>query len=365
MQLSVVILNYNVRYFLELCLKSVLAATEQINAEIIVIDNNSKDDSRQMVERLFPSVKWIQNTENVGFSKANNQAVKEASGEYLCILNPDTVVSEDTFTKLIDFTDNKDNVGIVGCKLIDGTGNYLPESKRNIPYVSAAIKKMFGQSQEYYANHLTPNDIGRADILVGAFMFVKRAVYNQIEGFDEDYFMYGEDIDISYKALKAGFHNYYFGETTVIHYKGESTLKDKKYAKRFYGAMQIFYRKHFKNNRLFDALVWLGLKAAFVLRKGPSTKKKVVNQYFLIGTRLSEKLQTALKTPVQTIDLQHEIPQFSEVILDANTLTYTQIITYLSQVEDNNNLSFKILPKDSQFIIGSDDSINQGEVIPF
>lgn len=365
MKLSVVILNYNVRYFLELCLKSVLAATEQINAEIIVIDNNSKDDSRQMVERLFPNVKWIQNTDNVGFSKANNQAVREATGEYLCILNPDTVVSEDTFTKLIAFADTKDNIGIVGCKLIDGTGNYLPESKRNIPYVSAAIKKMFGQSQDYYANHLSSSDVGRADILVGAFMFVKRDVYNQIKGFDEDYFMYGEDIDISYKSLKAGFHNYYFGDTTVIHYKGESTLKDKKYAKRFYGAMQIFYRKHFKNNRVFDALVWLGLKAAFLLRKGPSTQKKVVQQYFVIGNENAKALETALKKPIQTIDIKQSIPQFSEVILDANTLSYQQIISYLSQVEDNNNLSFKILPNDSKFIIGSDDSINQGEVIPF
>jgi len=365
LKLSVVILNYNVRYFLELCLKSVLAATEQINAEIIVIDNNSKDDSRQMVERLFPNVKWIQNTDNVGFSKANNQAVREATGEYLCILNPDTVVSEDTFTKLIAFADTKDNIGIVGCKLIDGTGNYLPESKRNIPYVSAAIKKMFGQSQDYYANHLSPSDVGRADILVGAFMFVKRDVYNQIKGFDEDYFMYGEDIDISYKSLKAGFHNYYFGDTTVIHYKGESTLKDKKYAKRFYGAMQIFYRKHFKNNRVFDALVWLGLKAAFLLRKGPSTQKKVVQQYFVIGNDNAKALETALKKPIQTIDIKQGIPQFSEVILDANTLSYQQIISYLSQVEDNNNLSFKILPNDSKFIIGSDDSINQGEVIPF
>ena len=365
MQLSVVILNYNVRYFLEHCIKSVLAATSQIDAEIIVIDNNSKDDSRQMVEQLFPQVNWIQNTENVGFSKANNQAVNHAIGEYLCILNPDTVVSEDTFTKLIAFAETKENLGIVGCKLIDGTGNYLPESKRNIPYIKAAIKKMFGQSQDYYANHLSSDAIGRVDILVGAFMFVKHSVYNQIKGFDEDYFMYGEDIDISYKALKAGFHNYYFGDTTVIHYKGESTLKDKKYAKRFYGAMQIFYRKHFKNNRLFDALVWLGLKAAFLLRKGPSTQKKVVQQYFVIGNKNTEVLETVLKKEVQTIDVKHNIPPFSEVILDANTLTYKQIINYLSQIEDDNNLSFKILPKASNFIIGSDDSINQGEVILF
>lgn len=365
MKLSVVILNYNVRYFLEHCIKSVLAATSQIDAEIIVIDNNSKDDSRQMVEQLFPQVNWIQNTENVGFSKANNQAVNQAKGEYLCILNPDTVVSEDTFTKLIAFAEAKENLGIVGCKLIDGTGNYLPESKRNIPYIKAAIKKMFGQSQDYYANHLSSDAIGRADIFVGAFMFLKREVYQQIEGFDEDYFMYGEDIDISYKALKAGFDNYYFGETTVMHYKGESTLKDKKYAKRFYGAMQIFYSKHFKKNVIFDALVWLGLKAAFMFRQGPKTNGKQVKQYFFIGIHQPKTLEKALGKTIQSVKLTDKIPPFSEVILDANTLTYKQIINYLSQIEGDNNLSFKILPKDSNFIIGSDDSINQGEVILF
>lgn len=365
MKLSVIILNYNVRYFLELCLKSVLEATQSIDAEIIVIDNNSKDDSRDMVARLFPAVRWIQNTDNVGFSKANNQAVREASGDYLCILNPDTVVSEDTFTKLIQFAERKDDIGIVGCKLIDGTGNYLPESKRNVPYVSAAIKKMFGQSQDYYANHLSPEDIGPVDILVGAFMFVKRSVYNQIKGFDEDYFMYGEDIDISYKALKAGYQNFYYGDTTVIHYKGESTLKDKKYAKRFYGAMQIFYRKHFKNNRLFDALVWFGLKVAFALRKGPSTKKKIVKQYYLIGNTPLDNLEKKLKHPINSISMETTVPVLSEVILDANALSYKEIIIYLERIKDSKYLSFKILPKDAQYIIGSDDSINQGEVVPF
>ncbi|NQX85050.1 MAG: glycosyltransferase family 2 protein [Flavobacteriaceae bacterium] len=365
MKLSVVILNYNVRYFLELCIKSVIAATSKLDAEILVIDNNSKDDSRQMVADLFPAVKWIQNTTNVGFSKANNQAVTHARGEYICILNPDTVVSEDTFIKLLNFSETKENLGIVGCKLIDGTGKYLPESKRNIPYVSAAIKKMFGASEAYYASHLLPDDIGRADIFVGAFMFLRREVYMQVKGFDEDYFMYGEDVDISYKILKAGFDNYYFGNTTVIHFKGESTLKDKKYARRFYGAMQIFYRKHFKKNMVFDALVWLGLKAAFLFRQAPKTHSKQVKQYFFIGTHGIAALENVLVNDLKPLKLTENIPLFSEVILDANTLSYKQIITYLSQFENDNKVSFKILPDNSNFIIGSDDSINQGQVILF
>ena len=196
------------------------ASLQEIDGEIIVIDNNSQDDSCEMVAALFPEVQLIRNTSNVGFSKANNQAVEHAKGEYICILNPDTVVSEDTFTQLIAFADSKKNLGIVGCRLIDGTGNYLPESKRNVPIVKVAAQKMFGNGKNYYANHLEQTDIGKVDILVGAFMFVKRDVYASVGGFDEDYFMYGEDIDISYKLIKQGFDNYYFGSTTVIHYKG-------------------------------------------------------------------------------------------------------------------------------------------------
>ena len=146
MKLSVVILNYNVRYFLELCLQSVEAALETVPSEIIVIDNNSTDGSCEMVKDKFPSITLIENSSNVGFSKANNQAVQVAKGEYVCILNPDTVVTEDTFKSVLNFADKQTNLGIVGCRLIDGSGAYLPESKRNIPHISIAIKKVFGSS---------------------------------------------------------------------------------------------------------------------------------------------------------------------------------------------------------------------------
>ena len=222
MKLSVVILNYNVRYFLELCLQSVEAALEGIPSEIIVIDNNSDDASCEMVVSKFPSVTLIKNAVNVGFSKANNQAVEVAKGEYVCILNPDTVVSEDTFLKVMDFADSKSNLGIVGCRLIDGAGDFLHESKRNIPLVSIAIKKILGNSNRYYANHVSEYGVGKVDVLVGAFMLIRQDVYKLLGGFDEDYFMYGEDIDLSYKSLKSGYDNYYYGDVSVIHYKGES-----------------------------------------------------------------------------------------------------------------------------------------------
>jgi GT2 family glycosyltransferase len=266
LQLSVVILNYNVKYFLELCLKSVEQAIALIDAEIIVVDNNSSDGSCEMVRQKFPSITLISNQDNVGFAKANNQGVKAAKGEFVCILNPDTVVAEDTFTKLLKFAKGKSNLGAIGCKLIDGSGAFLPESKRNIPVVKVAMKKLFGNADMYYANHLRSSDNGKVEILVGAFMLMRRDVYHQVNGFDEDYFMYGEDIDLSYKLLQEGFQNYYFGETTCIHYKGESTTKDKKYTKQFYNAMKLFYKKHFKTNKVLDAVVIHGINIAHWFR---------------------------------------------------------------------------------------------------
>ena len=246
MQLSIVILNYNVRYFLELCVLSVQKALETIEGEIIVIDNNSSDDSCTMMKQRFPKVKLIQNKENVGFPKGNNIGVAQAQGEYICILNPDTVVAEDTFTKVLAFAKRQKNLGIVGCKLIDGAGNFLPESKRGVPTPWVAftkisgLYKLFPKSKifgEYYAGHLNENQTGKVAILVGAFMVMKRDLYLEVGGFDEDCFMYSDDIDLSYQILKKGKSNYYFDESAVIHYKGESTIKDETYLKRFQEAM--------------------------------------------------------------------------------------------------------------------------------
>ncbi len=260
MKLSVVIVNYNVRYFLELCLKSVAAAITSIDAEIIVVDNNSSDESCEMIKQLFPNVHLLENKDNVGFSKANNQGVAVAKGDYVCVLNPDTVVAEDSFSQLLDFSESIKNIGIVSCKLIDGAGRFLPESKRNIPTRLVAIKKLIGLSKSYYVSNVKMNEVGESPIFVGALMLLKKNLYEHVGGFDERYFMYGEDIDLSYSILNAGYNNYYYGKTTVIHYKGESTLKDEVYAKRFYGAMQLFYKKYFKSNFLFDIAVTLGVR---------------------------------------------------------------------------------------------------------
>lgn len=353
------------QHFLQLCLQSVEAAIKNLDAEIIVVDNNSHDASCEMVKQLFPNVKLIENTENLGFSKGNNIGVQHAKGEYLCILNPDTVVTENTFLELLTFANLQKNLGIVGCRLIDGQGHYLPESKRNVPVVKVAFQKMIGNGKNYYANHLTENEIGKASIFVGAFMLIKRNIYKKVNGFDEEYFMYGEDIDLSYKILKAGYDNYYFGTTTIIHYKGESTLKDKTYAKRFYGAMQIFYKKHFKSNLFFDAMVWFGIQTAKWVNTNASAEEIQKQNFHLISNTSYAALEQKLAVELL---VSTEIPQDisnTELILDANYLDFNTIIKIINTSAKNKGLTFKILPKNSNFIIGSNHSKSRGEVIHF
>ncbi|MBI2279232.1 MAG: glycosyltransferase family 2 protein [Bacteroidetes bacterium] len=255
MKLSIIIVNYNVRYFLEQCLTSVLRATTTIDAQIFVVDNESKDGSVEMVNTLFPEVLVIANKKNVGFSKANNQAISIAKGEYILLLNPDTVVEEDTFEKCIDFMDKHPDAGGLGVKMIDGNGVFLPESKRGLPTPSVSFYKIFGLSglfpkskvfSKYHLGYLDTNQTNEIEILSGAFMWMRKSVLDKIGYLDESFFMYGEDIDLSYRILKAGYKNYYFPESKIIHYKGESTKKGSlNYVFVFYNAMIIFSKKHF------------------------------------------------------------------------------------------------------------------------
>jgi GT2 family glycosyltransferase len=266
-KLSIVIVNYNVKHFLEQCLISVFKAVTNINAEIFVVDNNSVDGSCAMVKKRFPNVKLIENTDNHGFSYANNQAIKEATGQYILLLNPDTVVEEDSFEKCIQFMDKNPDAGGLTVKMIDGKGNFLPESKRALPTPIVSFYKIFGLTSlfprskrfaKYYLGHLSNNEINEIEILPGAYMFLRKETLEKTGYLDEDYFMYGEDIDLSYKITKAGYKNYYYPETTIIHYKGESTKKGSlNYVFIFYNAMIIFARKHFsdKNARAFSILI--------------------------------------------------------------------------------------------------------------
>lgn len=267
MKLSVVIVNYNVKHFLEQALYSVRKAMHGIDGEVWVVDNNSADGSCDMVKRKFPEVKLIENKKNTGFSMANNQAIREAKGEYVLLLNPDTVVEEDCFKQCIAFMDQTPDAGATGVKMIDGKGQFLPESKRSLPTPKVAFYKMFGLSAifphskkfgRYHLGFLSNDEVHKVEVLSGAFMFIRKSVLDTIGLLDEDYFMYGEDIDLSYRITKSGYHNYYFPHTTIIHYKGESTKKTSvNYVFVFYKAMIIFARKHYtqKHARLFSLLI--------------------------------------------------------------------------------------------------------------
>ncbi len=267
MKLSVVIVNYNVKHFLEQCLFSVRNACKGIDSEIYVVDNNSVDGSQAMIREKFPKVKLIANKENLGFSKANNQAIKKASGEYILLLNPDTVVEDDTFVSCIDFMDKHPEAGGLGVKMLDGKGKFLPESKRGLPTPDVAFYKIFGLSRlfpksrifgKYHLGYLDKDEVHEVEVLAGAFMMMRKSCLDKTGLLDEEYFMYGEDIDLSYRIMKAGFKNYYFPHTRIIHYKGESTKKHSlNYVYMFYNAMIIFARKHFsaKKARYFSFLI--------------------------------------------------------------------------------------------------------------
>jgi GT2 family glycosyltransferase len=283
MDLSVIVVNYNVKFFLEQCLHSVYKSISGITGEVIVIDNNSVDGSMQMVLEKFPGTIVIGNKKNLGFSKANNQGLLIAKGRYVLILNPDTVVEENTFRKCIEFMDSHAKAGCLGVKMIDGKGNFLPESKRSLPTPSVSFFKIFGLASlfpksrvfgKYHLGFLNNDQIHKVDILCGAFMFVRKTALDEAGFFDEAFFMYGEDIDLSYRIILAGYENYYYPETTIIHYKGESTKKGSiNYVMIFYKAMIIFAQKHF--SRRYAWFYSLLINLAIYLRATVSIIRRI------------------------------------------------------------------------------------------
>ncbi|MCK9423140.1 MAG: glycosyltransferase family 2 protein [Bacteroidales bacterium] len=267
MRLSVVIVNYNVKYFLEQCLHSVQNACQDLETEIFVVDNNSVDGSIKMVKEKFPEIHLIENKDNKGFSSANNQAIRLAKGEYILLLNPDTIVEDETLMKVVDFMDLHPDAGGLGVKMLDGKGKFLPESKRGLPTPLVSFFKVFGFSYlfpksrlfgTYHLGFLDKDKTHVVDVLAGAFMLLRKSVLNEIGLLDESFFMYGEDIDLSYRITQAGYKNYYYPGTRIIHYKGESTKKSSlNYIFVFYKAMIVFAKKHFskQNARAFSLMI--------------------------------------------------------------------------------------------------------------
>ncbi|MBR1765446.1 MAG: glycosyltransferase [Bacteroidales bacterium] len=277
MTLSIVIVNYNVKYFLRQCLASVygseraLSDGSRMELDVWVVDNDSVDGSVAMMRKDFPEAHVVENHENVGFARANNQALRCAEGSLLLLLNPDTVVERDTLARCADFMREHEDCGGLTVKMVDGDGNYLKESKRGFPTAEASFYKISGlirlfphsrRVAAYYMGHLPEDETNEIEIMPGAFLMLRKEVYDQIGGLDESYFMYGEDIDYSWRIRLAGWKNYYFPQTHIIHYKGESTKKGSmNYVYTFYNAMSIFVRRYYSggNARLFNALLHMAI----------------------------------------------------------------------------------------------------------
>ncbi|TAH27122.1 MAG: glycosyltransferase [Cytophagales bacterium] len=269
--LSIIIVNYNVCFFLEQVLLSIRKSSKNLQVEVLIVDNNSADSSVAMVKKKFSECILIENKENVGFSKANNQAIRVAKGKYILLLNPDTVLEEDTLEKCFNFMNAHPEAGGLGAMMLDGSGNFLPESKRGFPTPWVAFYKVFGLAKlfsgsqkfgHYHLGYLDKNKTHEIEVLSGAFMFLRTEALKKTGLLDEDYFMYGEDIDLSYRIIKAGYKNYYFPETRIIHYKGESTKRSSiNYVFIFYKAMIIFANKHFSNTnaQVFSFLIHIAI----------------------------------------------------------------------------------------------------------
>jgi O-antigen biosynthesis protein len=287
---SVIIVNYNVKDLLEQCINSILAASKNLNAEIIVVDNNSFDGSTELLKSKFSSnssIKIIESPVNLGFAKANNLGAEEAKGEYLLILNPDTILQEDTLEKTLQFHKTNPGMGALTCKLILPSGKLDLACRRSFPTPSVAVYRILGLSKlfkkskvfgKYNLTYLNEDETYEVDSIVGAFMLIKKSVYASLNGFDEDYFMYGEDLDLCYRIKQAGYKNYYYHGTSIIHYKGESTKKSSiSYVSNFYGAMQIFVKKNLKTRFwLMDVLI----KLSIMYRAALSYFKRFLASYY-------------------------------------------------------------------------------------
>lgn len=266
MKVSIIIVHYNVASLLRKCLQSIAKYAQDVSREVIVVDNQSPDAEWKDLIKEFPDVRFIEAEENGGFAVANNLAAKEARGEYLLLLNPDTEFEGYYLNEILDFADGKPRFGALGVRMHDSQGRFLPESKRSVPDMFNSFQKLFAglsrnkNRKTYYRNDIGEFEIAQVEVLTGAFLLMKTNVYLEVGGLDETYFMYGEDIDLCYTLLQKNYTNWYYGKVSILHHKGESTVKDHTYLERFYGAMQIFVDKYYKTKTIQHAFISAGLK---------------------------------------------------------------------------------------------------------
>jgi N-acetylglucosaminyl-diphospho-decaprenol L-rhamnosyltransferase len=378
MILSIIIVNYNVKYFLEQCLCSVVKAITGIEAEVFVVDNNSPDDSLSYLKPKFSSVQFINNTDNPGFGKANNQALGLAKGKYILFLNPDTIIGEDSFATCIRFLENHPHAGATGVYMIDGSGSYLKESKRGFtsPWVSfcklSGLTSFFPHSKlfaGYYLGHLNENENNEVDVLSGACMMVKKEVLDNTGGFDEQFFMYAEDIDLCFRIQKAGYKNYSLAETTIIHFKGESTLKDIRYTKLFYRAMSQFTRKHFSSGfsvvftLLMSAAIWFRAMLSAVghlIKPAAPKKQQAVVTEFLAGDKTTmEALRLNLTGKRKITTTKNEATEI--IFCEGTHFSFKEIVRCFKEKKDT--LTYMIHAASSQSVVGSNSKEVMGETI--
>lgn len=388
MTLSIIIISYNVKYFLEQCLCSVKEAIRNIEAEVIVIDNCSPDNTIAYLQPRFLWVKFLQNQTNEGFAKANNKALQEANGEYILFLNPDTILAEDTLEQCIFFYKNKSNTGAVGVRMIDGSGTFLPESKRSFPSPMVSFYKLTGLSSlfpenkwfgKYALQFLSEKEVHKIDVIAGAFMMIPKNILDKTGGFDEQFFMYAEDIDLSYRIQKMGYQNYYLGNITIVHFKGESTKKGSfQYVKVFYNAMNLFVKKWYRGSGAW--LLRQGLQAGIIIRgfvsvlglsflKKGKTKLQPFDEIVCIGNADTASVAEdilRLHYPNKMVSKQ---PDFTEgkssfnnkmIVFCIDDLSYKKSIELLQQTKA---ASYKWFGKESCSVVGSDNKNASGDVI--
>ena len=368
MDITIVIVNYRVKYFLEQTLRSVEEAMEGLTGEVIVIDNNSGDDSVSFSRERFPNVRFIENKRNIGFARANNQDIVQAKGEFTLLLNPDTIISHDTLAEPIAWMREHPECGAVGVRMVDGNGVFLPESKRAFPTPWVSFCKIFGLSRlfpksrlfaKYHLRYLDDREAHKVDILSGAFMLCRTSLLQQVNGFDEDYFMYGEDIDLSYRMVKEGFENWFL-PVQMIHYKGESTKKNTmRYVHVFYNAMLIFYRKHFPR---FSWIFYPFIKLGVIFRASLSMLKRLILRPFenlhphvkhaeapwviLSNNAMAVTMATGINHYKNKIPLQGDC----NVLLDDASMSYAEIIDTIAS-HSRKGVSFHIYSSRNHLLI--------------
>ncbi len=366
-------MNYNTKHFIDICLQSVFAATKKIKSEIIVVDNGSIDGSINQIRLLFPDVVLIKNKKNLGFSKGVNIGVKSAKGKYICILNPDTIVSENSFELAINNLKKNPNIGIVGPKQINGFGDFLKESKRNIPTPLSSLKRIAGfdllfsdKNNQYYNLTLNNDQSGYTDVLVGSFMFTTKKHFDLLNGLDEEFFMYGEDIDFCIRSLKVGKKNYYNSSIKIIHFKGKSTTKNFSYAIIFGSAITKYYKKYYKQNPIYLFMSTF-ISFLFGISKMISDlsifKKKITSLKYLIISdyKLEFKNKRIEKIFVPNlISCKKYKNNNTTIIMDFSKINFVDTINFIER--NKTKFSYGFLSSNRKFIVGGSKYFPHGNV---